>query len=427
MFVKRTWKVWVGAVGAAVVLFLLVRPIIPPPLPTHIRIGTGPETGRYHEFGKRLAARFEEHGIGVELVPSEGSVQNLERLHDGLDLALVQGGVVGRDDVEGVRGIASLFYEPIWIFHRHADEFELVRDLKGKRIAIGADGSGTAPLARGILAANGIREHLLPIGGDIAMEELRAGEVDAVIIVQAPTNEWIHDLVEDGAFNLLLFVRADAYAARFAHLEVLDVPRGFVDLELDLPREDIRLLATTANLLMRDGLHPRLVPLVIELCRDELSRGTMLAAPGVFPSIDKMDVPVSETALRYYRSGPSFLYRYLPFQVAHTLNRLLLLLIPLLTLLYPLSKGAGPLYRFFVFRRIYPWYRVLRDLEDELARSKTAEERATVIGQVHDLERTVAGIHVPARYAGELFALRRNIAAVLRRAGEVASLAVPDA
>jgi len=408
-------------------VFVLLWPMIPPPLPTHIRIGTGPLTGRYHAFGKRLAARFEEQGIAVELVPSEGSVQNLERLHDGLDLALVQGGVIDRDDVKGVRGIGSLFYEPIWVFHRHGESFELIRDLKGKRIAVGSVGSGTLPLALSLLAANGVREHVLRIGGDKAMEALRSGAVDAVFAVQAPTNEWIHDLVEDGAFGLMLFVRADAYAARFTHLEVLDVPRGFVDLERDLPSEDIRLLATTANLLMRDGLHPRLVPLVIELCRDELARGSMLASPGVFPSIDKLDVPVSETALRYYRSGPSFLYRYLPFQVAHTLNRLLLLLIPLLTLLYPLSKGAGPLYRFVVFRRIYPWYRVLRELEDELARSKTPEERATVVAHIHELERATAEIHVPVRYAGELFALRRNIAAVLRRAGENVSFAVPDA
>ena len=98
----------------------------------------------------------------------------------------------------------------------------------------------------------------------------------------------------------------------------------------------------------------------------------------------------------------------------------------MLTLLYPLSKGAGPLYRFFVFRRIYPWYRVLRELEDELALSNTPDERATIVGQIHELEQAVVEIHVPARYAGEVFALRRNIAAVLRRANETVSVAFPE-
>ena len=420
---RRNWKIWVGALVGALLLYLAVRPFIPPPLPKSIRLGTGPENGRYHAFGKRLAARFEEQGIGVELVPSEGSVQNLERLRNGLDFALVQGGVVPAGAAEGVWGIGSLFYEPIWIFHRHDDKFELVRDLKGKRIAIGEAGSGTAPLALSLLRANGVSGGEVRMGGAAAMEALRAGQVDAVFSVQAPTNEWIHDLVEDGAFALMLFVRADAYAARFAHLEVLDVPRGFVDFELDLPKEDIRLLATTANLLMRDGLHPRLVPLVIELCRDELSHGTMLASPGVFPSADKLDVPVSETALRYYRNGPSWLYRYLPFQVAHALSRLLLMLIPLLTLLYPLLKGAGPLYRFFVFRRIYPWYPVLRELETQLVDAPTPEKRAEALLQIRELETQVAAIRVPARYNAELFALRRNITAVLGHAADAASQA----
>ena len=56
--------------------------------------------------------------------------------------------------------------------------------------------------------------------------------------------------------RLSLFERAKAYAARFAFLDVLHVPRGFVDFENDLPRRDVQLLATTGNLLMRKDTHP---------------------------------------------------------------------------------------------------------------------------------------------------------------------------
>jgi len=411
--------------GVGTLLFVaaafFIWPLIPPPLPKKIRIGTGPADGRYRMFGERLKWRLEEQGFQVELVASAGSAENLKRLcgaEPQVDVALVQGGVADPETAQQVRGIASLFYEPIWIFHRKSDTYELVSDLKGKAIAIGRAGSGSAPLARQILAANGVSDgdahgsRFVPLGGEPALKALHAGKVDAVFLVQAPTNQWIHDLVEDGALSLMLFERADAYAARFRYLKVLHVPRGFVDFELDLPQRDIRLLATTANLVMREETHPRLVPLLIELCRDELARGSVLAAPEVFPSIDDLDVPPTEVAVRYFRTGPSFLYRYLPFQVAHTVNRMVILLIPLLTLLYPLLKGAGPLYRWVVSRRIYPWYAVLRDLERALDHAQSPEEHAEIYKQLAELEEKVAAVTVPARFTGELFILRRHVALV---------------
>ncbi|MHC4954689.1 MAG: TAXI family TRAP transporter solute-binding subunit [Planctomycetota bacterium] len=419
------WKIWLVAIGLFVGVAFLVWPLMPPPLPKTIRIGTGPAEGRYRVFGARLAQRLEAQGFAVELVASAGSIENLARLRgekDSVDLALVQGGVVDPERVEGVRGIGSLFYEPIWIFHRKSDPFELVSDLRGKRIAIGEPGSGTAPLARHILDANGVRDgdeagsRFVRLGGKAGLRALHGKEVDATILVQAPTTEWVHDLVEESDLAIMLFVRAEAYAARFRYLDVIRVPRGFVDFERDVPSRDIQLLATTANLLVREDAHPGLVPLLIEACSDELAQGTMLAAPGTFPSVDRLDVPVAERATQYYRQGPSILYRHMPFQLAHALNRLVILLIPLLTLLYPLSRGAGPLYRFIVNRKIYPWYAVLRDLEEAMSAAETAEERAEIVRQLEILWANVAAVHVPARYTGELFTLRRHVALAIGRA-----------
>jgi hypothetical protein len=233
------------------------------------------------------------------------------------------------------------------------------------------------------------------------------------MLVRAPTEQWIHELVDDGRFDLLLFERAPAYAARFNFLEVVDVPRGFVDFERDLPAKDIRLLATTANLIVRETIHPRLIPLLIDLCRDELAQGSTLARTGSFPSLDQIDLPLSQDAVRYFRTGPSWLYRFLPFQLAYTLDRLTILLIPLLTLVFPLLKGAGPLYRWTVFRRIYPWYRILQELDEAARTAETEAERAEILHQLRELQQSASAIHVPARYTGEVYALRRHIALVM--------------
>ncbi|MEM8885912.1 MAG: TAXI family TRAP transporter solute-binding subunit [Planctomycetota bacterium] len=411
---KKGWRIWAGAAVFSLLVFLLVRPLIPPPLPKTIRIGTGAEGGRYTYFGAALRDRLEQQGFEVELVSSRGSADNVAMLERGdVDCAFVQGGVVSFDAETTVRGIASLFWEPIWIFHRHGEQFELVRDLKGRRIAIGKEGSGTQPLIRSILAANGVRDNFVSIGGEAAFEALAKGEVDACALVQAPTEEWIHSLVEDGRFDLLIFARGPAYAARFRHLSVVDVPRGFVDFELDLPKRDVQLLATTANLAIGPHSHPSLTPLLIETSRDELAQGSLLAAPGKFPSLAHIDLPLEEDAVRYHRTGPKLFYRYMPFQAAYALDRLIILLIPLLTLLYPLFKGAGPLYRWTVFRRIYPWYKVLQQLEEAIETAETPEERAEITRQLEELDQGVAQIHVPARYTAEIYELRRHIAHVV--------------
>jgi TRAP transporter TAXI family solute receptor len=407
------WRIPAGAVVLTAIVFAIVWPLIPAPLPDRIRLGTGYAGGQYEAIGNSLARRLRAKGFEVDVVASGGSADNLARLATAdLDVAFVQGGVASPAP-ENVRGVASLFYEPIWIFHRHGDEFALVSDLKGKRIAVGGEGSGSAPLARTILTANGVRDGTVPLGGKEAFEALARNEVDAVILVQGATAQWIRDLVDDGRFDVLLFERAPAYAARYKHLEVLHVPRGFVDFERDLPTKDIQLLTTTANLAVRDELHPRLIPLLIELCRDELAQGTMLARPGTFPSLEHVDLELSKDAVRYYRTGPSWLYRYLPFQLAYTLDRLTILLIPLLTLLFPLLKGAGPLYRWTVFRRIYPWYRVLQELDEAARAAESEAEKTEILGQLRELQASVSGIHVPARYTSEVYFLRRHIALVM--------------
>ena len=85
--------------------------------PDSIRIATGPETGAYHAAGVELARELEQSGIEVELVATAGSSENLAALVGDVDLAFVQGGLAGES--EEVQGLASLYYEPLWIFARH--------------------------------------------------------------------------------------------------------------------------------------------------------------------------------------------------------------------------------------------------------------------------------------------------------------------
>ncbi|HEY3078107.1 MAG TPA: TAXI family TRAP transporter solute-binding subunit, partial [Burkholderiales bacterium] len=148
-------------------LLILAYFLLDPMPPKHVVLGTGPENGAYAEFGKRYVEELKRYGIGVELRQTVGSRENLVLLRDGkqkLDLAFVQGGASetirtrAEEEQEPVVSLGSLFFEPVWIFYR-ADsfkEFTMLTQLRGKRVNIGARGSGTPGLMMRLLGANQI-------------------------------------------------------------------------------------------------------------------------------------------------------------------------------------------------------------------------------------------------------------------------------
>jgi hypothetical protein len=107
--------------------------------------------------------------------------------------------------------------------------------------------------------------------------------------------------------------------------------------------------------------------------------------------------------------------RYLPFWVAVTLERTWVLLIPLLTLLLPLSRIAPPLYRWQVERKIYRWYRDVRRIETSFEEAGASADRGDLLARLDAVSARVAATHVPLAYARPLYDLRQHIAFVRER------------
>ena len=200
--------------------------------------------------------------------------------------------------------------------------------------------------------------------------------------------------------------RAAGYAQRFRHLQPVTLLRGVLDFEIDAPPEDIPLVSPTASLLSREDLHPALVPLFIDAARRLHEEGGLFEKEGEFPSPENLDAPVSVAARQYYASGPSFLYRWLPFRSAATLDRLKIMLLPLLTLLVPLMRFAPPVYRWRIRYRIFRWYKLLLALEYGEQDPATAGER---LETVRAMEEDIRHVKVPASYGEELSNLRMHL------------------
>ena len=415
-------RAWTIGIAVALLGLALTWPFVGAAPPRVIRLATGPEGGAYARAGRFLAARLAQSGIEVELSATVGSHENLERLRDGrADLAFVQGGVdapaqdgaVAGESSE-LAGIAGLYYEPLWVFVRGAEPPRQLTELAGLRVEMGQEGSGTRAVSRALLAACGALPEpgsVLGEAPDEAVLALQEGRADALFLVTAPSSPAVlrlFELEQEGAVSAVSLQRNASLARRFRYLQPLELTPGMIDLARGLPARTIEMVAPIAGLVSRADLHPALVPLIIGACEERFRRGELFEREGEFPSARGLDAPLSVAAQRYYRAGRSFLYRLFPFQLAAALDRLKILLLPLVTLLLPLLRVAPPLYRWRVRSRIFRCYQTIMRVEWRLRNAPSPEEFLSAEAELDALEDELRHVSVPLSYAEELYNLRMH-------------------
>ena len=421
----RGWGDFLKVFGPALILtvagFALAYVFVEPAPPRSFTIATGREDGAYHRYALSYRDILARDGITLNLKGSSGSLENLDLLSDpgsGVEAAFVQGGIAEPAGADDLRALASLYYEPLWIFARGATPPVRLPELTGLRLAIGAEGSGTRAVALQLLADNGLAEgaaELLPLGGMAAVEALAAGEVDAAFFVASATASFIARLLETPGIAPVSLARAEAYARRYRHFSHLSLPEGVIDFADNLPSRDVELLAPAATLVARDDLHPALIVLLLQAAAEVHSEGGLFEEPGAFPSRRYLDLPLHETAQRYFDAGPPFLQRFLPFWAADLIDRLKILLLPLITLMIPLFRIVPPTYRWRIRSRIYRWYRELQAIDDALGEAAAADDAGRLRAELDRIEAEVKQVTVPLSYADALYHLRLHIDFVRRR------------
>lgn len=388
-----------------------------PAPPARVVIATGSAGGTYASVARRYAEQFRRAGVRLEVKETAGSVENYRLLLDGssgVRAAIVQGGTAPPEAEEsGLRAVASIYLEPLWLFHRLGWEVTELRQLAGHRVAVGAEGSGTRMLALELARANRLQETkdttLVPLGGQEGLDALRAGNVDAAFFVIAPSAPLIAEALGDPALRLVDFERAEAYTRRFRTLRGVLLPQGAVDLAANLPRRDVHLLATHAAIVVRDDTHPSVVQLLVRAAESVHRPGDLLSEPDAFPSDRGTELPVSEEARFFLHNRPNFLQRNLPFWAASLINRLVILVIPLLVVLIPLVRIAPPVYRWRIRSRIYRWYSRLRRIDEHFHDGTRLGRTAEDLARLDALEHEIALIRVPPSHMDELYDLRLHL------------------
>jgi hypothetical protein len=400
-----------------------------PTPPKHVTLATGPAQSAYDEFGKRYAQSLAAYGIEVQLLPSEGSAQNLEWLAAGkVDLGFVQDGTSTLSDSSerALVSLGSLFVEPVWLFYREKAApkaksstdrtLDSLPQLVGLRVNVGTLGSGVPTLMGKLFDANHMDAKTLTL---TYLEQTPAtvgflnGELDALVFVSAPESPMVRMLLQSPGVKLMNFSQSEAYSRRLPFLRPVTLPKGVVDLASNVPAHDVRLIAPTTTLMARNPVHPGVLQLFSQASLAFHGPAGWFNRAREFPNVGATEFPLSGEAERTLRNGIPLMQRYLPFSYANLMERMWLVLGIIVAVLLPLSRIVPPLYEFRIRSRVFRWYGQLRDIEE---RAKSGDfNRDDLRLELQQLENRVEKIAVPLSYTDELYALRHHIDLVRRQ------------
>lgn len=189
-------------------------------------IMTGGPTGTYIRIGKDIANLGGQCGLTLNVVESAGSLENFVGVRNrrSTQFGIVQSDLLEylktfeandpevQDAVRGVRIMFPLYNEEVHVLAR--TEISSLKDLAGKKVAVGVKDSGTfltASLILDILQVTAAER--VPLNPDQALPKLQAGEIDAFFYVAgAPASLFANADIDPAKFHLLPITEAPLLA-----------------------------------------------------------------------------------------------------------------------------------------------------------------------------------------------------------------------
>ena len=389
--------------------------VIPAP-PSTITIAVGFKGGAYEHIADRYKERLARANVTLDIRTTDGVVASLKLLKDrnsGFDAAFLFAGVTNSKESPELLSLGRIDYAPYWLFYRGAETLDRLTQFKGKRIAAGV---AVRRAIVQILAASGVTSEnttLLPLVGPATAIALKAGEVDATFVpfdLYAPP---VQSMLRDPDIRLMNLTHAEALTRLFPYLTRLVLPQGVVDLEKNIPANDVNLISGTNVVVIRKDLHPELVYLLAQTLAEEHGAAGVFHRAGEFPTASDPEFIVADEARDFYKNGPSLLQKYLPFWMINVTKRMIAVLLTAVAVIVPLMNYAPKLYQSFVHAYVAKLYRRLRVLEDELQRAPTASQTAKMHADLENIDR--AAKTLPMRHSDLFFNLRVHIDLVRAR------------
>lgn len=236
--------------GALAVLALVIASLDLQPSLSRVKVAilSGAKEGNYHAIVAGLAAEAATQGGRIENLPTQGSVDNVEQLAAARQTCRVQFALAqdGLDWAPGLELVARLPRgESVFFLGRDADRVRALTDLRGLRIGIGPESSGTASLARAILESR----HLASLGVilthhplDEQMRLLQEGALDLGVFVMDEDAPMVEEAVRDGGLAILSLPQAGVIARGLPRVRAGRIAAGQYDPIRMLPPTDRTVL-----------------------------------------------------------------------------------------------------------------------------------------------------------------------------------------
>jgi hypothetical protein len=385
--------------------------------PKTLTITSGAPGSSFETNAEQYRAILAKNGVTLKVLPSQGSLENLERLCDDsahVDIGFVQGGVTNAEGKAKLVSLGSISFEPLFVFYRANSNVTLLSQLAGQRLAVGAAGSGTRALALSLLQLNGIGSNgptqFSDLDAEDAINALIDDKVDAIFLMSdSASKEQIRRMLRTPGIQLFDFTQADGYSRSISYLNKLVLPEGSIDFGKNIPAHDVQLIGPTVELLARPNLHPALSDLLLDAAAEVHGKPGLLKHRNEFPAQLEGDYPISADAARYHKSGKGFLYTLLPFWMASIARRILVVFVPAVVVLIPALRVIPALYRLRIRLLISRWYRALLTLERNLLGAAPGESLERSMARLDTIETEVNRMKVPASFADQFYSLRQHI------------------
>lgn len=412
----------IGTLALALAVIWVTLIFLPPTPPHQVTMATGPKDGTGASMGIRYRQILARNGIDLRLVPTAGVAENAALLRDpksGVSIAIIPSGITNEEESPELVSLGTLFYEPLWLFHR-AGIREVRGNLRGMHISIGPEGSGSRRLALEFFVNVGIidqvADHLLSLPPSEAAEKVIRGELDGAVILGGWESPLVQRLLAARDVRLLSVQRADAWVRIHPYLNKVLVPAGVANMVKIIPPKDVVLLAPKASLIVREELHPAIQYLLLQAAQEIHSGPSVFRRAGEFPAAETFDLPLSDRAAQFYKTGRPFFQRHLPFWMAVLVQQILVVAIPLLAVLYPLLRFAPQTFDWLMKRRIHSFYNELAMLENDFEAGPVGPQlKEDLLSRLDRLTDRVMHFRVPASFEPLVFDLRWNINMVRER------------
>jgi TRAP-type uncharacterized transport system substrate-binding protein len=415
-------------VAAAVVaaLFIIYRLVDPLP-PRGFEFAAAIPGSGYDNVARRYAQLLARDGVELKIRHSAGAVENLEllrRTDSGVQAALSTLGFAQASDAAALDSLGGVFDAVLFIFYKSAEPITEFAQFRGKRLSIGTPGTSLRPLVLRVLEAGDALDpstHLVDLDFSMGVDALIAGDIDIAVFPGQLNADIVQRALATPGIRLMNVTQAGAIAKTIPGFKRVVLARGLVSLSRDVPDVDVNLLATGNSVLVRKELHPALQYLLLQAMREVHWAPGPFNRLGEFPSEQPNDLPLSPTAERFYRSGPTFWQQYTSFWLTSLLDRFVFFVIPIAAALIPVIGFAPRLYHWLGTRRINRLHRELGKLERELARGGHSAPLADHRIAVTEIEAAVHSLKVSRPFEVDLHRLRVHLRMVQDQLGRLAS------